>query len=237
MSAALDWHDYPTLADASAALAREVGARLSETIALRGRASLAVPGGRTPEHFLRALGATALDWPRIGLTQSDERWPNGNAARSNAGLIERTLFAGGARPEPWVPLRGHRASPEADLPELEAALRGLAWPLDVAVIGMGEDGHVASLFPNAPGLERALAPPSQERVAATFPAGLEPRITLTAPALCSARSLYLLIAGAGKREALERAFADGAGGAALPVRRVLAGSSSAAVYFGAEEGP
>ena len=149
-------------------LAGEVAAVLEGAIRGRGRAALAVPGGTTPAAFLTALGGHALDWGAVAVTLTDERCVRADHPRSNRRLLEETLFAGPARAAQFVALDDAQA--------LSALL-----PLDACVLGMGEDWHIASLFPGADRLDEAL---SVDCGAAALrlraPGAPEARITLTA---------------------------------------------------------
>ena len=199
-------------------LADEVGAVLEGAIRCAGRAALAVPGGTTPAAFLSALGGHVLDWGAVAVTLTDERCVPADHQRSNRRLLDETLFAGPARAARFVALD--------DAQVLSALL-----PLDACVLGMGEDTHIASLFPGADRLDEALsvncgAPALRLRA----PGASEERITLTAPALTGAGRCFVLIHGAGKRAALDRARAA-AGPADAPVRLVLDGPTSATVYW------
>jgi len=207
---------------ACAVLTARVIADLEEAISLRGAASLAVPGGTTPGEFLSMLGSRALDWQRVTVTLTDERWVAPDHPRSNGGLLRRTLGREG-RPYRWFPLWREGLPVEAAAARLEAESGPMPWPLDVVVLGMGDDGHVASLFP---GDESAfLAGPAQRFVAVTGPGG-EPRLSLTPAALTQARKLYLLLRGAAKEAVLSSAAA-----ASLPVARVLAARNGAYTVY------
>lgn len=212
-----------------AALAERVAEDLADAIAARGRARLAVPGGTTPGPFLEALGAADLDWERVAVTLTDERWVPTSDPRSNQGLLARTLFRGRAAAAEFVPLYGASAEPADSLDAIATALRQIALPLDVAVLGMGEDMHTASLFPGAVGLAAALADDAPPVAAITAPGAQEPRVTLTAPVVAAAARRYLLIRGGAKRAALERALtAEGPGQA--PVRVALDAPGGVTVY-------
>lgn len=197
---------------AAAALAARVAHDLEQAVAARGRASLAVPGGTTPEPFLRLLGYRNLDWRRVGVTLTDERWVPEENERSNARLVATTLGAH-RRPYRWFPL--YRAGITADraVARVEHESGSLGWPLDVVVLGMGEDGHVASLFP---GSETGFESAGQRRFVAVQGPGGESRISLTLTALREARSLYLLFHGSHKLAVLRNASQE-----RLPVARVL----------------
>ena len=199
-------------------LAGEVAAVLERAIRDTGRAALAVPGGTTPAAFLTALGSHALDWGAAAVTLTDERCVRADHPRSNRRLLDDTLFAGPARAASFVALDDAQA--------LSALL-----PLDACVLGMGEDWHIASLFPGADRLDDALsADPGTPALRLRAPGAPEERITLTAPALTGAGRCFVLIHGAEKRAALDRARAA-AGPADAPVRLVLDAPTPATVYW------
>lgn len=207
---------------AAAALAARVADDLDRAVAARGRASLAVPGGTTPGPFLRLLGYRNLDWRRIAVTLTDERWVPEENVRSNARLVAATLGAH-RRPYRWFPLYRAGTTAERAAARVEHESGSLGWPLDVVVLGMGEDGHVASLFPGSEAGFEAAGP--RRFVAVQGPDG-EPRISLTLTALREARSVYLLFSGASKLAVLQDA-----GQEQLPVARVLAARRDRVVAF------
>lgn len=200
---------YDSRAEAAEALAESVADSLRRALDERGRAVLAVPGGTTPEPFLLALAEQCLDWPRVEVLPTDERWVPEEHPRANAGLIRRGLLTGRAGQARLLPLYAEGEEPEPGVEKVEARLRaqiGANPVLDVCVLGMGDDMHTASLFPGADGLAAALDPASGRSVAAIRAADAgEPRVTLTLPFLAGARALHILIFGETKRETLARA--------------------------------
>ena len=179
----------------------------------RGRASLAASGGSTPVPLYEALsGETALAWERVTVTLADERMVPADHEHRNGKLIRRTLLSGPARAATYAPL---------DEPgTLDEAL----FPLDVAVMGMGEDGHTASWFPGCGGLQDALEG-APEAVVHTVPDPMpegapHERLTLTRAAITGARLPLLLVTGAAKREVLEEAMRHGQV-ETMPVRALL----------------
>lgn len=227
-AARVRWWNHADDRTASEALAAEVAIRLRSAIAMRGIASLAVPGGSTPVRFLEALACYALDWPRVVVTLTDERWVPERHPESNAGLVARTLQRYGAAQCTFRSLYVPGLLPHDALRVLDERLKPLPWPLDVVVLGMGLDGHVASLFPGSPdarraedgGRARVTAAGAPARVAAAEAPDGMPRMSLTLDALASARNLYLLIHGRRKQKALQAALEDEAE-IPLPVRAVL----------------
>jgi len=215
---------FATHGQASAALAAVVAADLEDALEERGAASLAVPGGATPGEFMSLLAQRDLDWPWITVTLTDERWVDPANERSNGGLVARTL-GHSTRPYQWWPMWRAGLTPGQAAVELDAARRSIPWPLDVVVLGMGEDGHVASLFP---GDETGFDGSGGRRfVAVRGPTG-EPRVSLNAAAIVEARSVYLLLNGAAKQARL--AAAD----SGLPVSRVLAMREGPTVIFASD---
>ncbi len=221
---------FPSREALAEALADRVAADLKAALDTRGRGTLAVPGGTTPGPFLAALGAKPLNWERIAVTLTDERWVPTSSDRSNQRLVGETLFRGAAAAAEFAPLYGATAEPAQSMDAICASLDRLVLPLDVVVCGMGEDLHTASLFPGADKLRRALADDAPPALAMNAPGAPEPRVTLTAPVLRGAAHAYLLIVGAAKREALARAEAE-TDEEAAPVRVLLTRTKPLTVFY------
>ena len=214
----MNLHRYPDREMMMLRLADRLAGELGDFLRRQERVSLAVPGGSTPGPVFDVLSGLALDWDRVTVLPTDERWVDAASPRANGRLIRERLLVGPAAAARFVPLVTDDPTPEAALPDLAEAVAPLR-PLTVVLLGMGEDGHVASLFPGADRLTEALAdraPPVMALRAAGVP---EPRISLTAPLLQEALSVHLLITGAAKRATLERAAKLPA--AEAPVRLVL----------------
>jgi 6-phosphogluconolactonase len=197
---------------AAEAAAFGAGRLLADALRTHGRAGLVATGGRSPGPvYDRLREAPGIDWSRVVVTLSDERCVAPEDPASNQRLVRERLLAGAAAKAHLLPLW-----PQPD----EAALAALL-PFDAVLLGMGEDGHVASLIPGDPGLAAAMDPAS-DRLTVSVPEGLgKPpvaRISLTLKALLSARAIFLLIAGEAKREVVAKAEA----GADFPVRALIA---------------
>ncbi len=204
--------DCPDIAALNAALVAEVEQAVRTAVAARGRALVVLPGGRTPLPLLATLAAGGLPWARVTWTVTDERWVSVNDDASNEGGLWRALGADIAARTSIVGLATGHEAPEAAVASVSARLTRLPWPADLVVLGMGPDGHVASLFPGAP-----WPGDGSGRVApARAPVPPHPRMTLTPSALLETRRLLLVVNDAGKRAALE------SGDDTLPVRRLLA---------------
>lgn len=205
------------------ALAIWVADRLREGLAERGQALLLVSGGSTPVPFFEALSAQALGWANVIVTLTDERWLPPDHPGSNERLVREHLLRGAAAQARWVPLFNAAATPQAGVSQAERALAALPWPADVVVLGMGGDGHTASLFPHAPELSAALGESAARCVPVAAPAPPNvpvPRISLTRRALLDARELVLHITGAAKLTLLDQARQAGPV-AELPIRLAL----------------
>lgn len=197
-----------------AAVADVVASRLGEALARRDEASLSLPGGSTPRRYLPAIATLALDWARVWVVPGDERWVAPDSTESNERLICAALMAGPAAVAHRVSLKTAHATPAEALDTLDLRLARLPWPLDLAVLGVGDDGHVASLFPG-----NTLDGPARV-VAGSAPSAPQARVSLSLGALGAARALLLVAGGAHKRALLAAAFA-GTGGD-LPLARLVA---------------
>ena len=186
-----------------AAIASHIADTLRAAIAARGQASLAVSGGKSPIPVFEALRVIPLDWAQVTVVLVDERVVPHDHADSNTALVRRHLLQDQAAVARFVPFFGELPSQfnadvlDALVADADARIAGLPWPLDVAVLGMGEDAHTASLFPGAAGYARAIA--TDQRLAWVVPdTAPHARLTFTLSALLAARELLLSIAGASK---------------------------------------
>lgn len=194
---------FDTAQAAATALAAQITAATRLGLAQRGAASVAVPGGRTPLPLFHALRDADLDWDRVGITLTDERWVPEAHAASNAALVRRELLAGRAARARFVPLFDGSASAANAAPAVWQNLAALPRPFDAVLLGMGEDGHFASLFPGNEALASALdADAAPACVPMRAPAEPAERISLNLAALLQTRRLFLFVTGAAKRELL-----------------------------------
>src|SRR5574337_913168 len=187
------------------ALAEGVAERLRRALAERGAATLVVPGGKSPVAFFQALARRELDWAHVTVTLADERWLPAEHPDSNAGLVQAHLLQGPAAAARFVPLYGGETRPAAGLEACARRLAALPRPFDVVVLGMGEDGHFASLFPGAAGLARLLAEDGPALAEVIPPAALHARMSLGLSALLDARQVLVQIQGPRKAAVIEAA--------------------------------
>lgn len=200
------------------ALAQRLGRDLRAALQRRERALLVVPGGGTPGPAFDLLCGIDLEWERVDVVLSDERWVPEDHPRSNTRLLRARLLRNRASAARFLPLYADCEHPEQAIATLSAPITA-ALPVDVALLGMGADMHTASLFPGADRLAEALAPDAPTLVAMRAPGAGEPRITLSAPVLREAFALHIVITGAEKRAALEAA--QGADPMHAPVAALL----------------
>jgi 6-phosphogluconolactonase len=200
---------YPSTAALADAAADAIGAQLVAGLAARGRASLVATGGRSPGPVYDRLCDADIDWAHVAVTLSDERQVDAASPNSNARPLRERLLKGRAAQAQFLPLTDYA----------EGVLRKLM-PFDAVMLGVGEDGHIASLIPGSPVMAQAMDPDGATLIAESpqgFGSPPVARITLTLAALLQSRAIFLLIAGEAKRQVIARAEA----GADLPVRAIL----------------
>ena len=199
-------------------LARDVAEELQRAIEAKGKATLAVSGGSTPKLFFEKLSAVDIPWARVSVTLVDERQVPEESERSNARLVRLHLLKNRAAAARFVPLV---SNPEAERVP----------PFDVAILGMGNDGHTASFFPGGDRLAEALdRSSSRTLIEMNAPGAGEPRLTFTLPILEQAGRLALHIEGTEKQEVLKKALGEGPA-EDMPVRAVLRSAAPVTLYW------
>jgi 6-phosphogluconolactonase len=214
-------HRFPDATALTHALATEVQVELQEAIAARGRASLVVSGGRTPVQLFNQLAQEQLDWSKVSVTLADERWVDAHEVSSNERLVRTELLRGHAAQAHFVGLKNAATTPVEGAQWAWRSLSRITRPFDVVLLGMGDDGHTASLFPQSPGLTDALnssLPPAC--VAMHAPVAPHDRLSLNLSALLDARRVFLHIQGAAKLEVYHSALAHGPV-SQLPIRAFI----------------
>ena len=198
-------------------LADALASELKNCLLVHPSASFVVPGGTTPGPIFDTLCAADLEWSRVHVMLSDERWVPEDHDRSNGKLIKERLLVDRAAAASFLPFYRDGMTPAEAAPVLSDDLAA-EMPISLLLLGMGADMHTASLFPGATGLAAMLAPDAPLVVPVTV-AGQEPRISFSGPALAGAMAKHLVIFGQDKRAALERA--QGLDPAEAPIRAVL----------------
>jgi 6-phosphogluconolactonase len=206
-------------------LAREFAARIAATlraaIEARGLASLVVSGGKSPLKLFEHLRVQPLDWSHVCIALADERWVEPADPASNERLLRDALLTGPAAAARFLGLKN--AAPTPDLGAVAAweTFARVPRPFDLVVLGMGDDGHTASLFPGSPNLQRALNPAAAAGcVGMCSPTPPQQRLSLNLSALLDSRSIALLITGDAKWQTYVAASASGPV-EDMPVRAIL----------------
>ena len=197
--------EYPDAELMMFTLADQLASDLGTQLRTHDRASLSVPGGTTPGPVFDVLSGVGLDWDRVTVFPNDERWVPETSERSNGRLLKQRLLTGKAAAATFLPLYAEAERPEDAIDELAEAIAPHL-PISVLLLGMGADMHTASLFPGADRLAEALAPDAPVLLPMRAAGAGEPRVTLSARVLRDAMAIHVLITGAEKRAALERAM-------------------------------
>ncbi len=225
-----DFLQYPDRETLMENIAEDVAEQLEAAITARGSATLAVPGGTTPAPFLALLSKVDLDWSKVRVMLTDERFVPETSERSNTRLLRETLLQNNAAAAQLVPFYREADTPEDVLDDLADAIKA-ALPLDVCVLGMGADMHTASLFPEADRLDEGLdLAGTAVLLPMRAPGAPEPRLTLTATVLRAARHIHILITGEDKKAAFEAALIEGPASEA-PIRVVLDAPTQVDVHY------
>jgi 6-phosphogluconolactonase len=202
-------------------LSTRIGAVLDAAIGARGLASLVVSGGRSPVRLFELLRTQPLDWQRVCIALADERWVEPSDAASNERLVRDVLLRDRAAAASFLGLKN--AAPTPDLGAVSAweTFARVPRPFDATLLGMGEDGHTASLFAGSPNLQRALNPAAVAGCVGMWaPTPPQPRLSLNLTALLDSRHILLLMAGDAKWRRYEAACAPGPADE-MPVRGLL----------------
>jgi len=223
-----EWWDYEDAGELAEAVAGDVGFIIESALDARGQALIALPGGKTPAPIYEKLAKAKIDWKKVTIIPTDDRLVAMTDPQSNAAMIAKAFLPKGARVLPITTEKAadHRMAGKA----ADARLQELHWPPDLVWLGVGTDGHTASIFAG-PDLDEALSGPKVRRAVGVLPHPLPAeapvaRVTLTKSAILSARTLMLVLTGQEKKELLERAIKDGPS-STLPVGRVLADAEQA----------
>lgn len=229
MTIEAEWWDYDDTDELAEAIAGDIGFIIDSALDARGSALIALPGGKTPVAALDLLSSQKRKWKDVTIIPTDDRIVEVTSELSNVAMLAKKFLPLGAR---VIPLTGGAAAADYKMSgkAADARLADLPFPLDLVWLGMGADGHTASIFAG-PDLDEALNGPKERRALGVMPDPMPAdapvaRVTLSKAAILSARSLTITITGADKRAVLERAIEDGAG-SSVPIGRVLGDSDLA----------
>ena len=188
-------------------LSQNIREILLETIKKRGRASMAVSGGSTPVPLFVALSHLDIDWSKVDLTLVDDRWVESDHKDSNELLVKSHLIKNKAGNVNFVPLKNNALTAKEGQASSEEALKSFTLPFDIVVLGMGTDGHTASLFPCSDEIKTAMDLNNNDCLVATMPtSAAHERLGMTAKAIIDAKNVFLHLNGSSKLHTLEKAM-------------------------------
>ncbi|MBX9636577.1 6-phosphogluconolactonase [Nitrosomonas sp.] len=193
-------HVFPNIEQLSQAFADFAATTLQNTLAHKPQATLVVPGGNTPRHYLPALAKCKLPWDRITVTLSDERWVDVTDKQSNEHLVKQHLMSHLPENTRFVGLKTRHGNPFDAVDEIHQRLDKLPLPLSLTVLGLGEDGHIASLFP---GMNPDLTD-THHCIAVAPPIAPSLRVSLSLKLLAESEHIALVVTGENKRRLLDR---------------------------------
>lgn len=219
----MEWWDYDDAGELAEAIAGDIQFVIESAIDARGSAVIALAGGKTPFPAYEKLAQAKLDWKRVTIVPGDERIVPLGDPLSNVTQLGKLFIPKGARVIPIVPKQteDYKAAGRS----ADALMQDLHWPLDLCLLGVGGDGHTASIFPG-PDFDEALNGPKERRMLGVMPDPLPPeapvaRVSLSRAAIASARALMIAVTGQAKRDVIEKAIDQGPS-SPYPIGRVLA---------------
>jgi 6-phosphogluconolactonase len=218
---ALTQSKFRTTEQLNTAFARKITKLLRDGIEENGRASLVVSGGRTPAELFDALSKAHLEWDKVDISLADERWVDNTDDASNEKMLRTKLLINNAANANFVPLKTHHANAIDAVSTCTENLQKMHTPFDVLILGMGEDGHTASLFPCSEQIAEGLDLESGNTFIAVQPTSApNQRISLTLPALLNSNQIFLHLTGASKKDVLNTVLSDD-NAQVMPIRAVI----------------
>jgi 6-phosphogluconolactonase len=203
----VDWHGANSAESLDIDLSHRIGQLLTQSITENGCASIAVSGGRTPISLFEELSKLNLEWSKVELTLVDERWVDAKHEDSNELLVRKHLIKNKATQINFFPIKSSAKSVKEGQILYEKVLQQVKLPFDVIVLGMGDDGHTASLFPCCKELGQAMDPDSQQKCIVTKPKNAPyERISLTFSTISKVKNLILQMRGSSKLRTFELAM-------------------------------
>ena len=222
-------HDFADREQLMQAAADHIAQALRDGIAQRGVALLAVSGGSTPKTLFPKLAKADLDWAAVKICLVDERWVDPVEEDSNERLVRELLLQDNAAAASFIPMKNAASTPGEGVTSRHADYEALPWPADVMQLGMGEDAHTASLFPNADELQHGLTTP-RRILAVTPPVAPHRRMSLSLSAILDSKQIMLVAAGESKLPVLDEALA-GDDVREMPIRGALHATTPVHIFY------
>ena len=218
---ALSQSKFRTTEQLNTAFTRKITKLLRDGIEENGRASLVVSGGSTPADLFNALSKAHLQWDKIDISLADERWVDNTDDASNEKMLRAKLLINNAANANFVPLKTQHGDAEDAVLTCTDNLQKMRTPFDVLILGMGEDGHTASLFPCSAQIAQGLDLESGNTFIAVQPTTApNQRISLTLPALLNSNKIFLHVTGESKKEVINTVL-SGDDALVMPIRAVI----------------
>ncbi|MFQ3236855.1 MAG: 6-phosphogluconolactonase [Paraglaciecola sp.] len=218
---ALEETNFQSVGELNSTFAQRIVTILKDGISENGRASLIVSGGRTPAALFDTLSNAELQWDKVDISLADERWVETDDDASNEKMVRRELLKNKAQKANFVGLKTAHDDAKDAVDECTANLTKLKTPFDVLILGMGEDGHTASLFPCSAQIHQCLDMDSRRTYIAVQPTTApNQRMSLTLPALLNSKHIFLHLTGLAKKQVLHTAI-KGGDEQSMPIRAVL----------------
>tara|TARA_B100000767_G_scaffold257806_1_gene265969 strand:- start:310 stop:1032 length:723 start_codon:yes stop_codon:yes gene_type:complete len=223
MHSALGGHEFKAFESRPAlerAMVKAIAALIDDAITMNGRASLAFSGGSTPKAMLALLSQERLDWEKVTVSLVDERWVDNQHEQSNERMVRDILLQNNAASADLVGMKSRHHDISYGVTDYQAKLHtDIKQPFDLVVLGMGDDGHTASWFPDAAELSQAMDVHSDQLVVTTRPRSQPTdRITLSIVPVMTATQVFLHITGEKKRQVLEKGTNNST---CLPIHQAL----------------
>lgn len=194
---------YSSMDESIKHLLPELTVYIEQSIHLNNRCVLALAGGNTPKPLYKALSTQGLPWSQISITLTDERWVSGDHVDSNENMIKQILINAVPTEPYFIPLKSNAGTVEVGAIEAHKLLTEKSPSLDVVILGMGEDGHFASIFPGVSNLDALISEGTHEKCLAVYPNGKQDRISLTFAYLTRSKIIFLVVSGDKKKAIID----------------------------------
>ncbi|MCC2607269.1 6-phosphogluconolactonase [Planctobacterium marinum] len=219
---------YRNAEELTAHFAGKITAILDDAIQRKGQASILVSGGRTPLPLFKALSQSDIDWSKVVISLADERWVAAEDDASNEKLVRANLLQDKAASATFISMKTAHEDAADAVVELESRYAAMSWPVDVLILGMGEDGHTASLFPCSEQIQEGLK--TEAKLLAVQPTTApHQRMSFSLSALLQSENIFLHLTGESKKAVIEQALA-GDNALEMPIRAVIQNSDIELVW-------